>query len=51
MLERHVQYGYVAYIEHVRHIRLDYCTADHKLDIKDMLDCRIAGPEVMLTHK
>ena len=42
MLERHVQYGYVAYIGHIgnignigniRHIRLDYRTADRKLDI------------------
>ena len=56
MLERHVQYGYVAYIGHignighVRHIRLDYRTADHKLDIEDMLAYSIAGHKVMLAH-
>ena len=50
MLERHVQYGYVAYIGHIGHVKLDYRTADHKLDIEDMLAYSIAGPEVMLTH-
>ena len=57
MLKRHVQYGYVAYIGHignighVRHIRLDYRTADRKLDIGYVDSCRTAGPEVMLAHK
>lgn len=67
MLEKYVQYGYVAYIRHIGHIRLDYrtadqlldayviccdvCTADRKLDIGYVDSCRIAGPKVMLAHK
>ena len=51
MLERHVQYGYVAYIGHIGHVRLYYRTADRKLDIEDMLAYSIASHEMMLTHK
>ena len=51
MLERHVQYGYVAYIGHIGHVKLDYRTADRKLDIEDMLAYSIASHEVMLAHK